>query len=112
MNDVTRRVEELVVRQVKAGAADQPVDLDTPLTDRGVDSLSVAGLIVDIERTFGVRFPSALITHDTFVSVRTLASAVNGLTDGRSGEAAGTQDGTEAGTEGGAQGGIQGGGAA
>ncbi|MEU2062005.1 acyl carrier protein [Streptomyces sp. NPDC013455] len=90
MNDVTRTVEELVVRHLKAGAAGEGADLDTPLKDRGVDSLSIAALIVDIERTFGVRFPSGLITQDTFVSVRTVASAVSGLTEDGS---AGPRDG-------------------
>ncbi|WP_020134223.1 phosphopantetheine-binding protein [Streptomyces sp. 351MFTsu5.1] len=81
MNDVTQTVEELVIRRLKAGDAEEPADLDTPLTARGVDSLTIAALIMDIERTFGVRFPSGLITHDTFVSVRTVAAAVRGLTD-------------------------------
>ncbi|WP_263166106.1 acyl carrier protein [Streptomyces sp. SCSIO ZS0520] len=81
MNDVTQTVEELVIRRLKAGDAEEPADLDTPLTDRGVDSLAIAALIVDIERTFGVRFRSDLITHDTFASVRTVAAAVRDLTE-------------------------------
>lgn len=80
MNNVTQTVEELVIRRLKAGDAEEPADLDTPLTERGVDSLAIAVLITDIERTFGVRFPSGLITHDTFVSVRTVSAAVRGLT--------------------------------
>ncbi|MCF3120534.1 acyl carrier protein [Streptomyces arenae] len=81
MKDVTQTVEDLVTGQAKAGSAEAPAGPDTPLTDRGVDSLTIAALIVDIEQTFGVRFPADLITADTFTSVRTLATAVRGLTD-------------------------------
>ncbi|GAA2520447.1 acyl carrier protein [Winogradskya humida] len=80
MRELTQQVAELVARNARAGTGDDGADLDTPLRDRGVDSLTVAGVIVDIERTFGVRFPAALITADTFTSVRSVAAAVEELT--------------------------------
>ncbi|WP_052845421.1 acyl carrier protein [Streptomyces sp. NRRL S-31] len=80
--DLTDVIEELVTRRVRAGADGAAGDPDTGLHDRGVDSLGIVGLIVDIERTLGVRFPAALITADTFASVRSVAAAVHGLTEG------------------------------
>lgn len=80
--DLTDIIEKLVTRRVRGGGDGAAGDPDTGLHDRGVDSLGIASLIVDIERTLGVRFPAALITADTFASVRSVAAAVRGLIEG------------------------------
>lgn len=74
-DDITRGVLELVARHI-----DQPVQAvppDAPLADRGVDSLKIVALIVDIESHFGVRLPAALITKETFRSVESIAAALS-----------------------------------
>jgi acyl carrier protein len=56
-----------------------PVAPDADLRDLGVDSMRAIHLVVDIERTFDIRFPDELLTRETFRTPLTLASAIDGL---------------------------------
>jgi len=50
---------------------------DTPLISGGIlDSLAVVDLIVDLEKTFGVKIPITDVQPDDFDSVRLIAETI------------------------------------
>lgn len=79
MASIMAMVESLVAEAAGHAGAEGPSEADTPLRERGLDSLSVVALMVSVESAFGVWFPSHLINHETFTSVRTLSAVVQGL---------------------------------
>ena len=54
---------------------------DADLRDLGVDSMRAIHLVVDVENTFGIRFPDELLTRETFRTPLTLATAIHGLVE-------------------------------
>lgn len=72
-------VGTLVARHARLPAGSPPPDPDRPLTDLGLGSLAVVGLLVDLEETLGVRFGPELLDERTFRSVRTVTEAVRTL---------------------------------
>jgi acyl carrier protein len=80
-DDITEAVRDLVARRVERPV--EEVAADAPLTDLGLDSLGLVGLIVDVESHFAVRLPAAAISRETFHSARTVAAVLDGLVEAR-----------------------------
>ena len=66
--------EETLRGYLAAGSA--PLDPDVPLTDLGLDSLGMVGLILDLETVLGFSFPEEQVTPATFYSTGSLWAAV------------------------------------
>ncbi|RON88396.1 phosphopantetheine-binding protein [Pseudomonas fluorescens] len=77
--EITKRVFAIVRNHLPADSFATAFDSDTELQTLGLDSLAVAGVIVSLEETFGLRFPSQRITRQTFESVRTICAAIEDL---------------------------------
>lgn len=61
-------------------------DINTPLTDAGIDSFALLELVLFSERNLGITVPVAQLTPAHLHSVKTLATCIAEL--GRTGEAA------------------------
>ncbi len=68
-----------VLRRHGESGVDTVADADTELTALGLDSLALVALIVDLEKTFAVVFPSDALEPKTFHTARTIADAVNAI---------------------------------
>ncbi|MDO0928877.1 phosphopantetheine-binding protein [Streptomyces sp. TG1A-8] len=65
----------------RAGSDTPAADLDpdTELSALGLTSLGVAGLLVDLEAAFDVRFPADAVTPEVFRTLATLTETVRAL---------------------------------
>jgi acyl carrier protein len=78
LDDPVAVVTELVSRRLALGEWPKSAE-DTPLADLGLDSLQLASLIVDLEASFKISFPAAMLSHDVFRTIRTVSAAVAAL---------------------------------
>jgi len=53
--------------------------LETNLIELGLDSMSAVNLLLDIEMTFDLTFPDAMLTAETFRTASTLVRAIQSL---------------------------------
>ncbi|WP_329179997.1 MULTISPECIES: acyl carrier protein [unclassified Streptomyces] len=74
------------IRQVIAGAPKLrdivpglPADAD--LWDAGMDSVTSVQMMLLLEDHYGVEFPQAVLTRETFTSIRSIGSALAPLLD-------------------------------
>ena len=84
MKNHDARLEDVVATTLRrhlphAGAPD--LSLDIPLTDLGLDSLSVVNLMLDLEDTLGITFPEEMLNEETFRTGRSVVAAVQALAD-------------------------------
>lgn len=80
---ILKRVLEIIRRQL-AGYAGVVVMGDTDLTAIGVDSLVLVMLIMELEDSFGVTFPSDTLESDTFRTPLAITNAVASARHGNS----------------------------
>jgi acyl carrier protein len=73
-------VAAVVHRQLPPVSAPARLDADASLTNLGLDSLGLAGLVVDLEMTFAVELPEHMLVPETFQTIRTVAAALATLT--------------------------------
>ncbi|MEU1662207.1 acyl carrier protein [Streptomyces sparsogenes] len=79
MDPLMTSVAQAVRRRAEPAVPEGELDPDTELSALGVTSLGVAGLLVDLEETFSLRFPADAVTPEVFRTVRTLTDAVRPL---------------------------------
>ncbi|WP_329173324.1 acyl carrier protein [Streptomyces sp. NBC_01477] len=60
------RFERLLRRFIPLLPDSDPLYPDTPLADVGLDSLGIAGLVIELEEFFGFSFPEEKLTVATF----------------------------------------------
>jgi acyl carrier protein len=74
------RFDEVLGRHLRlaagAGAGQGYVAMDDDLAASGLDSSGVINLLLDIEDTFGISLPEALLTPETFRTRATLERVV------------------------------------
>ncbi|WP_158541770.1 acyl carrier protein [Streptomyces sp. MOE7] len=75
-SELLAAVSEVVLRNAPDRASLASAGPDAPLPEHGFDSLGVVRLLVDLEETLGVTFPSDAVTAETFGSIRTIAAAL------------------------------------
>lgn len=81
--DRTRKMLVAALRQnLKSAPEEEPFPFDRNIADFGLDSLAAISLLIDLERSFGVVFPAALLTEETFRTAGTLEKAIRMLTEG------------------------------
>ncbi|MFF3498208.1 phosphopantetheine-binding protein [Streptomyces sp. NPDC003247] len=73
MNDLSYRDFESVLRQTLPFLdADSPLEADASLTELGLDSLTLLGLVAELEDRFAVELPDELLVMETFATPSTL----------------------------------------
>lgn len=77
-NELNDAVTDVIRRHV-APEHVEDIAFDQDLAGLGLDSLALAGLVVDIENSFMIEFPADMINPDTFRSVRTVADALDNI---------------------------------
>jgi acyl carrier protein len=77
MDDTQVQVIELLNQRV--GIDGLNTSEGSTLADAGIDSLSLVSLMIDLETTFGIRFPAETVTNEVFRSVETLSAVIRDL---------------------------------
>jgi acyl carrier protein len=72
---ITAIVEELLAKRTGASA----VTVDQNLTDAGLTSLDMVGLMLGIEDAFGIEIPQRRMTPANFRSIAAIEQLVSGL---------------------------------
>ncbi|MEO6969306.1 MAG: phosphopantetheine-binding protein [Chthoniobacterales bacterium] len=75
MDDITTRFDQCLrrhLRLLKPGSIDDTVGL----VQLGLDSMTAVALLMDMEKTFDIRFPDEMIVEDTFRTAGALKNAV------------------------------------
>lgn len=72
---------ELIQRHIKYEIGGE-LDLDSPLSQLGIDSMATVDLLLDLETTFDIVFPDEYLTVETFRTSRSLWEVVSKLRSG------------------------------
>ena len=75
MDDITAQFEEVLLRHLRLVKQDS-VDYDAELAQLGLDSMTAVAVLLDMEKTFGIRFPDEMLVEGTFRTARKLKEAV------------------------------------
>lgn len=73
------RFEALLRQALTTVPAEDDIDPDTPLTDSGLGSLEIVGLLVSLEQEYGIAIPDDFPVMDMFRTPRTLWETVSVL---------------------------------
>jgi acyl carrier protein len=74
-----RMVAETVAARTPDDARASRNDPDADLADRGLGSLTLVEIVLDLEARLGRRIPEELLDHATFRTERTIAEALASL---------------------------------
>jgi acyl carrier protein len=78
MDDITTRFEQCLRRHLRLLKQDS-IDYAAELVQLGLDSMTAVALLLDIEKTFAIRFPDDMIVEGTFRTAGGLKKAVQQL---------------------------------
>jgi acyl carrier protein len=78
MDDITTQFEECLRRHLRSVKPDF-INYSVELVQLGLDSMTVIALLVDMEKTFNIRFPDEMLVDATFRTPGTLKEAVQTL---------------------------------
>jgi len=78
MDDITTQFEEVLRRHLRR-AKPSGINYDVDLVQLGLDSMTAVAVLLDIEKTFGIRFPDDMIVEGTFRTAGRLKEAVQKL---------------------------------
>lgn len=76
MNDIQRRIIDLVKSILEQNAIAAEIAPDTLLVDAGLTSMDMVNLMLGVEAEFDLTIPQAEITPENFQSVETLLHMV------------------------------------
>jgi acyl carrier protein len=76
------KFEHILRRHLRLVAADEPIPLEASLVSKGLDSIGTINLLLDIEETFSISLPGALLTPETFQTRASLENVVATLVEG------------------------------
>ncbi len=82
MNTTIERLKVCMVEHLKFVQSVENINDDAELTRLGLDSMAAINLMIDIEDEFGITFPDALLTPETFRTSMTLSSAIEEIMGG------------------------------
>lgn len=71
--------DSVLRRHLRLGSPSMSIDDDDELAANGLDSLGTVSLLVELEETFAISFPGALLTPATFRTPAALRAAVLSL---------------------------------
>ena len=75
MDDITAQFEEVLLRHLRLVKQDY-VNYDAELAQLGLDSMTAVAVLLDMEKTFGIRFPDEMLVEGTFRTAGKLKEAV------------------------------------
>ena len=70
MNLIQQGLIEIMKRHAKGVSLS--TDVERPLTELGIDSMSLVGLLLDIEKTFELVIPDELLTPKAFSTIASI----------------------------------------
>jgi acyl carrier protein len=79
MEPIHEKFLAVVSKHLRFCNGSQAFPMETDLGALGLDSMSAIRLLLDLEQTFGILFPDALLTAETFRTASTLENAVQSL---------------------------------
>ena len=80
MDDITIQFEECLRRHLRS-TKPNAIDYNMELAQLGLDSMTAVAVLLDMEKTFNIRFPDDMIVEDTFHTAGKLKQAVQFLRD-------------------------------
>ena len=75
MDDITTEFEQCLCRHLRLVKPDS-INYDLELVQHGLDSMTAIALLLDVEKTFEIRFPDDMIVEGTFRTAGALKKAV------------------------------------
>ena len=75
MDDITVQFEECLHRHLRS-AKPTAINYDVELVQLGLDSMTAVAVLLDMEKTFGIRFPDDMLVEGTFRTAGRLKEAV------------------------------------
>ena len=75
MDDITTQFEQRLRRHLRLVKPDS-INYDLELVQLGLDSMTAVALLLDMEKTFDIRFPDDMLVEGTFRTARRLKEAV------------------------------------
>jgi acyl carrier protein len=75
MDAITTQFEQCLRRHLRLVKPDS-INYDVELVQLGLDSMTAVALLVDLEKTFNIRFPDDMIVEGTFRTAEALKKAV------------------------------------
>ena len=75
MSDITNEFEQCLRRHLRSAKA-APINYDVELAQLGLDSMTAVAVLLDMERTFNIRFPDHMLVEGTFRTAARLKEAV------------------------------------
>jgi acyl carrier protein len=75
MDDITAQFEEVLLRHLRLVKQDY-VNYDAELAQLGLDSMTAVAVLLDMEKTFGIRFPDEMLVEGTFRTAGKLKEAI------------------------------------
>ena len=75
MDDITTQFEQRLRRHLRLVKPDS-INYDLELVQLGLDSMTAVALLLDMEKTFDIRFPDDMIVEGTFRTAGALKKAV------------------------------------
>lgn len=75
MDDITTQFEEALRRHLRSANLDA-INYDVELAQLGLDSMTAVAVLLDMEKTFGIKFPDDMLVEGTFRTARKLKEAV------------------------------------
>ena len=74
MDDITTQFEEALRRHLRSANLNA-INYDIELVQLGLDSMTAVALLLDMEKTFNIRFPDDMIVEGTFRTAGALKKA-------------------------------------
>ena len=78
MDDITVQFEEALRRHLRS-AKPNAINYETELLQLGLDSMTAVAVLLDMEKTFNIRFPDEMLVEGTFKTAGKLKQAVEML---------------------------------
>jgi acyl carrier protein len=76
MDDITTQFEEALRRHLRSTNA---INYDVELVQLGLDSMTAVAVLLEMEKTFNIRFPDEMLVEGTFRTAGRLKEAVQTL---------------------------------
>jgi len=75
MDDITTQFEEVLRRHLRSTKPDA-INYDTELAQLGLDSMTAVAVLLDMEKTFAIKFPDDMLVEGTFRTAGRLREAI------------------------------------
>ena len=75
MDDITTQFEEALRRHLRS-AKPNAINYDIELVQLGLDSMTAIAVLLDMEKTFGIKFPDDMLVESTFRTAGRLKEAI------------------------------------